>query len=95
MGTIYPQMKRQTKFVRDGNSWSVRIPKQALIDSGLKPDTEIVLRADAGKITIYSSEAAKQAGQKDKYDLAKQDVQKALDEAFEQAWLELFGLEEY
>lgn len=88
-------MKHQTKVVRNGNSWSVRFPKQILEDSGLRPGSEVVLTAAPGRISIYSVKAAKQASQKDKYNLAKNDVQKALDRAFEQAWLEAFGLEEY
>lgn len=87
-------MRVQTKLVRDGNSWSVRLSKPLLKMSDIKPGAEVIIYASLGKIIVYSPEVAKRANQKDKYEIAKEDVRNSLNEAFEQAWMEIFGAEE-
>lgn len=37
---------------------------------------------------------AKKLAGKDNFEMAKQDARKAWDEAFEQVWLEIFGVDE-
>jgi len=81
-------------MVRDGNSWAIRLPKQALQDSGIEPGASLVLRTNPGRITIYSVVAARRADKKDKFEATKQDVQKIWNEAFEQVWLDIFGADE-
>jgi hypothetical protein len=86
-------MKLQTKLTQNGNSWSIRLLKPFLQISGIKPNSKVLLVARPGQITIYSESAAKKLAGKDRLELAKQDAQTAWDEAFEQAWQDIFGVE--
>jgi antitoxin component of MazEF toxin-antitoxin module len=84
-------MKLQTKLSRNGNSWYVRLAAPILRASGLKPDSEIFLVVTPGRVTIYSTAAAKKLAGKDQFEASKQDARKAWNEAFEQVWLDIFG----
>lgn len=90
MGTLYPRMLTQTKLVRDGNSWAVRLPKILLKLSGLPAGGPVQLAVRPGRIVIYKNGAAVS----DRYSAAKSDARQVWQEAFEQVWLEIFGVDE-
>lgn len=82
-------------MARNGNSWSVRLLKPLLREAGIKPEDVLYIEArPGGRIIISSENAIKLAAEHDKYDVARRDVREALDAAFDQAWLEIFGIEE-
>jgi antitoxin component of MazEF toxin-antitoxin module len=84
-------MRTQIKVVRIGNSWGVRLPKAALELSGLKPGAELDLEVRNGRITLRHPD---RAVQNDAVKQAYEDAKTVWDEALEDVWLEIFGIDE-
>jgi antitoxin component of MazEF toxin-antitoxin module len=88
---MYPQMLLKTKLVQDGNSWALRLPKTVLKLSGLKPGGAVQLEVRPDRIVIYPGS---KTINKDKYQRAAGDARQVLNKALDDAWLEIFGLDE-
>lgn len=86
---MYPQMRLQTKLIRDGNSWGIRLPKAALALAGLKPGAKLDLEVRQGRLILRLTKRSAAT----KLDQAYQDVKAVWEEALEDAWLEIFGPE--
>lgn len=86
-----PHMLQKTKLVRDGNSWAVRLPKMVLQLSGFRPGTAVQLEVRQDRIVIFP---ASRIISNDRHEVAKQDAREVWNKAFEDVWLEIFGLDE-
>ena len=83
-------MHIQTKLVKSGNSWSIRLSKDALALAGLKPGQAIDLEVRPGRLILRRPKQATT----DKLDQAYKDVKPIWDQALKDAWSEMFGSEE-
>ena len=91
VGTMSPQMKLQTKLVRDGNGWVLRFPKNVQQLSGFEPGILLQLHVKQNRIIIYRGDhSLPQSPYRIAYEQAKTDW----NEAFTEAWIEMFGIEE-
>lgn len=84
-------MARETRIVKDGNSWAVRLPKDVLALSGLKGGEKINLVIRPGRIIIYSD---RRAFYKDRFLRSRRDAKQVIDKAFDDVWFDLFGIDE-
>jgi antitoxin component of MazEF toxin-antitoxin module len=89
-------MALKTKVVPDGHSWAVRLPKAVLELSGIKPGSVVELQVKPGRIIIRAEPRTRKQreARDDRYEQARQDMQAAWDEAFEELWLQTVGIDE-
>jgi antitoxin component of MazEF toxin-antitoxin module len=84
-------MRVQTKVVKIGNSWGIRLPKAVLELCGLKPGIKLDLEVRKGRLIIRHPG---QAVHNDNIQQAYTDLKVVWDEALEDTWLEIFGIDE-
>lgn len=80
-------MRVQTKLARSGNSWSIRLSKEAIELSGLKPGQALDLEVRPGRLILRKPGLA--AGHK--LDQAYNDVKPIWDQALKDIWFQVFG----
>lgn len=80
-------MSIRTKIVKSGNSWSIRLSKEALQLANLKPGQAIELEIRPGRLTLRHPHQAK----KHKLDQAYVDAKTVWDQALKDIWDEIFG----
>lgn len=78
----------RTKFIKIGNSWCIRIPKNARQLARLGIEAELDLSVRPGRIVIRSKAA------EDRYDQAYRDLRAVWYQALDDVWLEIFGIDE-
>jgi antitoxin component of MazEF toxin-antitoxin module len=82
-------MVKKTKVVRDGNSWAVRLPKGIMEITGITGGQIVYIRAGRDKLIISKSIVNVDSFKRGHYDSKKVWLQ-----AFEDAWFEIFGIDE-
>ncbi len=84
-------MRAQTKLVRIGNSWGIRLPKAVFESCGIKPGAKLDLEVRPGRLIIR---LPGQAIHDDAIKQAYKDVKIVWDEALKDTWLAIFGVDE-
>lgn len=77
----------KAKVVKSGNSWGIRLSKEALSLADLRLGQELSLEVRPGRLALRKpSQAADH-----KLDQAYKDAKVVWDQALKDAWIELFG----